>query len=122
MADFVQAHSQHWIDYFAGRGHDVRSLAAGVEGAVYDLGGGRIAKVWRDRQVAELERMRAFYAGLAAAGLEFRTPEILAIEHAGNMSVTYERKLPGQPLLRRLALDDHVIDPAVAWTGSRRSR
>jgi hypothetical protein len=45
MADFLRAHSQYWIGYFAGRGHDARSLAEGVEGAVYDLGGGRIAKV-----------------------------------------------------------------------------
>ena len=54
MPEFVQAHSQHWADYFAGQGHDVRQLAAGVEGAVYDLGDGRVAKVWRDRRVTEL--------------------------------------------------------------------
>ena len=114
MPEFVQAHSQHWADYFAGQGHDVRQLAAGVEGAVYDLGDGRVAKVWRDRRVTELERMQSFYAEVAAAGLHFSTPEFLAIERVNGMSVTYERKLPGQPLQQRLALDDHAIDPSAA--------
>jgi hypothetical protein len=114
MPEFVQSHSQHWIDHFAGQGHDVRPLAAGVEGAIYDLCDGRIAKVWRDRRVAELERMQSFYADVAAAGLRFRTPEILAVERVDGMSVTYERKLPGQPLQQQLALDDHAIAPAAA--------
>jgi aminoglycoside phosphotransferase (APT) family kinase protein len=114
MPDFVQAHSQRWIDHFAARGHDVRQLAAGVEGAVYDLGDGRVAKVWRDRRVAELERMQRFYADVAAAGLQFSTPEVLAIESVDGLSVTYERKLPGQPLQQWLTLEDHAIDPAAA--------
>jgi aminoglycoside phosphotransferase (APT) family kinase protein len=114
MPDFVQAHSQHWIDHFVGQGHDVRQLAAGVEGAVYDLGDGRVAKVWRARRVAELERMQGFYADVAAAGLHFSTPEVLAIERVNGLSVTYERKLPGQPLQQRLILEDHAIDPAAA--------
>ena len=114
MPDFVQAHSQRWIDHFAGQGHNVRQLAAGMEGAVYDLGDGRVAKVWRDRPVAELERMQSFYADVAAAGLHFSTPEVLAIERVNGLSVTYERKLPGQPLHQRLTPEDHVIDPAAA--------
>jgi len=114
VPDFVQAHSQRWMDHFAGQGHHVRQQAAGVEGAVYDLGDGRVAKVWRDRGIAELERMQSFYADVAAAGLHFSTPEVLAIERADGLSVTYERKLPGQPLQQRLALEDHVIDPAAA--------
>jgi len=114
MPDFVQAHSQRWIDHFAGQGHDVRQLAAGVEGAVYDLGDGRVAKVWHDRRVAELERMQSFYADVAAAGLHFGTPEILAIDRVNGLSVTYERRLPGQPLQQRLAPEDHALDPAAA--------
>lgn len=114
MPDFVQAHSQRWVDHFAGQGHNVSQLAAGVEGAVYDLGDGRVAKVWRDRRVAELERMQSFYADVAAAGLHFSTPEVLAIERVNGLSVTYERKLPGQPLEQRLTPEDHVIGPAAA--------
>ena len=114
MPDFVQAHSQRWVDHFAGQGHDVRQLAAGVEGAVYDLGDGRVAKVWRARQVAELERMQSFYADVAAAGPHFSTPEILAIERVHGVSVTYERKLPGRPLQQQLSVEDHAVDPAAA--------
>jgi aminoglycoside phosphotransferase (APT) family kinase protein len=114
VPDFVQTHSQRWLDHFAGQGHDVRHLAAGVEGAVYDLGDGRVAKVWRDRRVAELERMQSFYADVAAAGLHFSTPEVLAIERVNGLSVTYERKLPGQPLQQRLTVEDHALDPAAA--------
>ena len=79
MPEFVQAHTREWIDHFARRGHDPAPLAAGVEGAIYDLGRGLIAKVWRQRRAAELEAMQSFYADVAAAGLPFRTPEILAV-------------------------------------------
>ena len=68
-------------------------LAAGVEGAIYDLGDGLVAKVGRDRRPAELVRMQRFYADVAAAGLPFSTPEILAVEQVERTTVTYERKL-----------------------------
>jgi aminoglycoside phosphotransferase (APT) family kinase protein len=114
MPEFVLAHTQQWIDHFASQGHDARPLAAGVEGAIYDLGDGLVAKVWRDRRAAELARMQSFYADVAAAGLPFSTPEILALEQGVGTSVTYERKLPGQPLQQRLRLDDRGTDPAAA--------
>jgi hypothetical protein len=85
-----------------------------VEGTVYDLGRGVIAKVWRDRRPAGLAAMQSFYADVAAAGLPFRTPEILAVEQADSSSVTYERKLPGTLLQDRLGRDDREIDPAAA--------
>lgn len=112
MPEFVQAHTREWIDHFARRGHDATPLAAGVEGAIYDLGRGLIAKVWRQRRAAELVVMQSFYADVAAAGLPFRTPEILAVEQSGGMSVTYERKLPGTPLQDRLGRGDREIGPA----------
>jgi aminoglycoside phosphotransferase (APT) family kinase protein len=114
MPEFVLGHTQQWMDHFAGQGHDARPLAAGVEGAIYDLGDGLIAKVWRDRRAAELVRMQGFYADVAAAGLPFSTPEILAVEQVDGRSVTYERKLPGEPLQQRLGLDDRGVDPAAA--------
>jgi hypothetical protein len=100
--------------HFAGEGHDPRPLAAGVEGAIYDLGGGLVAKVWRDRRPAGLVRMQSFYADVGAAGLPFRTPEILAVEQVDGRSVTYERKLPGEPLARRLGDGDDGLDPVAA--------
>jgi len=106
VPEFVLAHTQQWMRHFADQGHDPRPLAAGGEGAIYDLGGGLVAKVWRDRRPAELVRMQSFYADVGAAGLPFGTPEILAVEQVDGRSVTYERKLPGEPLERRLG-DGH---------------
>ncbi len=114
MTEFVLAHTQQWIKHFAGEGHAPRPLAAGVEGAIYDLGGGLVAKVWRDRRPAELVRMQSFYADVAAAGLPFSTPEILAVEQVERTPVTYERKLPGAPLQQRLGRDDRGVNPAAA--------
>ena len=54
-----------------------------MEGAIYDLGRGLVAKVWRDRRPAELARMQRFYADVAAAGLPFGTPEILESSRSG---------------------------------------
>ena len=114
MPDFVVSHTQRWTEHFASKGHNPQPLAAGVEGAIYDLGGGLIAKVWRERRAAELVRMQAFYADVPAAGLPFGTPEIVAVEQVESTAVTYERKLPGAPLERRLDQDAPYVDPAAA--------
>jgi hypothetical protein len=114
VPEFVLAHTQQWLEHFASEGHNPRPLAAGVEGAIYELGDGLIAKVWRDRRPAELVRMRSFYADVAGAGLPFSTPEILAVEQVEGTSVTYERKLPGEPLQQRIGRDDPGVDPAAA--------
>ena len=112
MPEFVLGHTQQWLDHFRNQGHDARPLAAGVEGAIYDLGDGLIAKVWRDRRAAELERMQSFYVDVAAADLPFGTPEIIRVEQVDGISVTYERKLPGEPLQLRLDLGASEIGPS----------
>jgi aminoglycoside phosphotransferase (APT) family kinase protein len=109
VPDFLARHSRQWIDHFARQGYDVVPLAAGVEGAVYDLGAGLIAKVWRERRAADLTLMQGFYAEVAAAGLPFGTPEILRIEQAGGTAVSYERKFPGRPLQDVLGPEDTGI-------------
>jgi Phosphotransferase enzyme family len=114
MPEFVLDHTQLWLDHFSSQGHDAKPLAAGVEGAIYDLGDGLVAKVWRDRRVAELERMQSFYADVTAAHLPFGTPEILRVEQVGGTSVTYERKLPGEPLQLRLGDEDREISQSAA--------
>ncbi len=82
MPDFVVSHTAEWLDYFGLQGHTPTALAAGVEGAIYDLGGGLVAKVWRDRPMPELERMQRFYADVASASLPFATPEIRRINRS----------------------------------------
>jgi aminoglycoside phosphotransferase (APT) family kinase protein len=112
MPEFVLNHSQEWLDHFRGQGHDAVPLAAGVEGAIYDLGDGLVAKVWRGRPATELQRMQSFYADVAATELPFATPEILRVEQVHGTSVTYERKLPGEPLQQRLDVTDREIGPS----------
>lgn len=114
MPDFVLTHTQKWLDHFTQRGYRASPLAAGVEGAIYDLGGDLIAKVWRVRRTGELEPMQHFYADVAKAWLPFKTPEILTIEQVDGASVTYERKLPGRPLQQRLTFDDRGVERVAA--------
>jgi hypothetical protein len=47
------AHTQQWIEHFTSEGYDPQPLAAGVDGAIYDLGNDLVAKVWRDRRPAQ---------------------------------------------------------------------
>lgn len=115
MPEFWQEHGREWLERFARRGYrDVTPLAAGTEGAIYDLGDGTVAKVWGHRRAAELSLMQRFYADVAAADLPFATPEILVVEDVAGTAVTFERKLPGQPLSARLNADGQQLDPAAA--------
>jgi aminoglycoside phosphotransferase (APT) family kinase protein len=109
---FTQTHTQAWLDFFTKNGYaDAQPLAAGVEGAIYRLGGGTVAKVWARRQAPELARMQAFYADVASGGLPFATPEILRIEEVDGVAVTFDRELYGKPLQQRLAVDDPDAAP-----------
>lgn len=115
MPEFWQVHTQEWLESFRRRGYPgVTPLAAGVEGAIYDLGDGTVAKVWGQRRQAELTLMQRFYGDVAGAGLPFATPEIFAVEDVSGSAVTFERKLPGQPLQARLDADDQQPDSRAA--------
>ncbi|MFI9847330.1 aminoglycoside phosphotransferase family protein [Nonomuraea sp. NPDC051941] len=86
-----------WPGYFAERGHPgARRLGAGVEGVVYRLGDGQVAKVWTGRPPTELTRQ--VYADIARHRLPFATPEILQVQEHEGVVVTYERELPGVPM------------------------
>ncbi|NUS36231.1 MAG: aminoglycoside phosphotransferase family protein [Pseudarthrobacter sp.] len=101
MAEYLQRHSDDWLAYFAARGHrDPQPLAAGVEGAVYRLGEGLVAKVWSGRPPAGFGLIREVYEDIAAHPLSFATPQVLATEERDGVLVTYERELPGAPLRR----------------------
>jgi aminoglycoside phosphotransferase (APT) family kinase protein len=113
LADFVQTHTPRWLRYFAAAGYpDAEPLAAGVEGAIYRLGGGTVAKVWGRKRVPELVALQRCYADVAAAGLPFATPLITTVEGVDGAAVTFERELVGRPLQQRLAADDRELDPA----------
>ncbi|VVJ16337.1 Uncharacterised protein [Amycolatopsis camponoti] len=111
MSDFLQEHTVEWLEYFGRHGYpDVKPLGAGVEGAIYRLGDGTVAKVWARRGVSELVRMQKFYADVAAGGLPFDTPVILGVEEIDASAVTFERELFGKPLRERLSTTADGID------------
>ncbi|MGI5414094.1 phosphotransferase family protein [Streptomyces chartreusis] len=88
--------SDPWHAYFVNRGHTgVRRIGAGVEGVVYGLGEGRVAKVWSGRPPADFDLTRRVYADIARHPLRFSTPEIFDVEDHEGVLVTYERELPG---------------------------
>jgi aminoglycoside phosphotransferase (APT) family kinase protein len=101
MTTHRQQHSAAWVRHFADRGHPgARPLAVGVEGAVYRLGDGTVAKVWTGRRPTALDLVRRVYDDIArhAASLPFATPEIQAVEEHEGVLVTYERELRGTPM------------------------
>ncbi|PTH86111.1 aminoglycoside phosphotransferase family protein [Streptomyces sp. A244] len=91
--------TDHWLQYFAGRGHPgARRLASGMEGTVYRLRDGIVAKVWTGRTPGDFALTRRLYADIAAHPLPFGTPEILDAEECDGVLVSYERELGGRPL------------------------
>jgi aminoglycoside phosphotransferase (APT) family kinase protein len=111
MTDYNQSHTTEWLEYFGRQGYpDVRPLASGVEGAIYRLKGGTVAKVWGHRGASALVKMQKFYADVAHANLGFATPVILSVDEVDGTAITYERELYGQPLQDRLAFDDAELD------------
>ncbi|MGX5207605.1 phosphotransferase family protein [Streptomyces violaceus] len=100
-----------WPARFGDRGHtDARRIGAGVEGVVYRLGEGRVAKVWSGRPPAGFELTRRVYADMARHTLPFFTPEILDVEEHEGVLVTYERELPGVAMRADSAHADHERD------------
>lgn len=111
----MQSHDEKWIYHFQARGHaEVTPLSSGMEGAVYRLGGGLVAKVWGGRSALELAGLQQFYADLARASLPFATPEIVEIDEVDGSAVTVERELCGRPLRERLSDSDSSVS-AAAW-------
>ncbi|TQM79226.1 Ser/Thr protein kinase RdoA (MazF antagonist) [Saccharothrix saharensis] len=98
MVEHRRRHTDEWLAHFARRGHrDPRPLAAGVEGAVYRLGEGLVAKVWSGRPRADLGLLHRVCADIARHPLPFATPEVLDTEVHDGVTVTYERELTGSP-------------------------
>jgi aminoglycoside phosphotransferase (APT) family kinase protein len=76
----------------------VERLGSGVEGTVYRLRPGTVAKVWRSKSAAELEQMSRLYADVDAARLAVLTPLIHEVATVDGVTVTIERELPGAAL------------------------
>ncbi|GAA1139099.1 hypothetical protein GCM10009630_42580 [Kribbella jejuensis] len=72
-------------------------LAIGMQGVVYRLGGGKVAKVWFHAQERELRTLMEFYAAIDGR-LPFATPRMSELHRPGTHWVTVEEELPGRPL------------------------
>jgi hypothetical protein len=111
----MQVHDQHWIGYLRAQGHPhVEPLATGMEGAVYRLGRGLVAKVWgKEKPHTELLALQRFYAELARESLPFATPEMIDVARVDGTSVTIERELSGRPLQDHMSEGgERVVGPA----------
>lgn len=105
--------TDRWVDYFRAQGHPTASrLGQGMEGVVYDVGEGLVAKVWFRRGSDELRLTREFQRELAAQDLPYATPVILDVREADGHAVTLERRLPGTSLLT--LMQQGRIPPALA--------
>jgi aminoglycoside phosphotransferase (APT) family kinase protein len=89
---------QRWAEELTRLGYSPAQLGAGVEGAVFNLGNGAVAKVWNSRSLAEVKRLASFYRAVATAGLPFATPEIHDVRVLSDAVFSIERELPGRPL------------------------
>ena len=95
----MAAPDDHWPEALGRAGVTVTAgLGAGMDGIVYALADGGIAKVWFRQSPATLAPLRTFYAELDAAGLPFATPRIDEILLVDGVPVTLERRLTGRPL------------------------
>jgi Ser/Thr protein kinase RdoA (MazF antagonist) len=96
-----------WIEQFRSQGYaDAAHLGGGMEGAVYRLEDGLVAKVWERKHAVDLEALKAFYEELGEQSLPFATPSIHRVEDIAGVAVTYEAELPGEPLQERLSETD----------------
>lgn len=87
-----------WTAELAERGYAPTPLAAGVEGVVFRLGDGTVAKVWNERTDVEIATLATFYEAVADARLPFLTPKIHDVGHLSDATFSIERELSGRPL------------------------
>ncbi len=110
----MQTHDAAWQRRLIALGYDnVQPLGVGMEGAVYRLGDGRVAKVWAQRSTVELERLRQLYRDVLAHQLGFQTPEILEVVEERGVAITIERELYGRPLESVVAEASAALSPAM---------
>ncbi|WP_055490867.1 phosphotransferase family protein [Streptomyces sp. TP-A0356] len=111
MPDSTEDRTAERVRRFLDAGYpDARPVEAAVEGAVYRLGGGTVAKVWEHRRGPELQRMQRFYAD-AADHLPFDAPQIIAVEDIAGVPMTVERELTGHPLAGKVRTDEPEVLP-----------
>jgi aminoglycoside phosphotransferase (APT) family kinase protein len=111
----MKTHDEEWVRYLRQQGYkSVEPLAAGMEGAVYRIGQGLVAKIWQGKSAADVTPIQHFYADLLTAALPFATPEVLTVLDAPGAAVTVERELSGRPLREYLDRSANAASPVEA--------
>lgn len=90
-------------------------LGAGMEGTVIDLSADEVAKVWHDRNPADLESSLRFGSALELSPIPFRCSRVLEILHDAGLTVTIEQKVHGRPV----RTDDMPKPPLVTGEEAR---
>lgn len=85
---------------------DAQLIGAGMEGHVFRLDQGTVAKVWHSAAIADVQTLQGFYEALQPLHLPFRTPVILDVLEADGFTVDIEEALTGIPLLRLVSRHD----------------
>lgn len=87
---------------FAAEGFsDVSAIGSGMEGVVYRLAPGTVAKVWYHQPFDRVRVLQEFYRGILAAGLPIATPEIHEVWQVDNQCVSIETEILGPTLESR---------------------
>jgi hypothetical protein len=76
---------------------NIEQLAIGMQGVVFRLDGGRVAKIWFHAGEPELRTLGELYRAIDGR-LPYRTPRMLELQRPGPYWVTVEEELPGVPL------------------------
>ncbi|MGW1339928.1 phosphotransferase family protein [Kribbella sp. NPDC002412] len=88
-------------------------IGQGMEGAVYDLGDGRVRKTWFDRRPDDVRPLQAFLDELPP--LPFRTPRLREISADDEgLAVSVEDKLTGTALQDAGLTEQQALDAFVA--------
>jgi aminoglycoside phosphotransferase len=90
----------------------VELIGQGMEGAVHDLGDGRVRKIWFDRRPDDVHPLKAFLDELPP--LPFRTPRIHEITaDANGQAVSEEDLLTGTALHKAGLTEEQALDAFV---------
>lgn len=92
---------------------DAEPIASGMEGHVFRIGSGNVAKAWFDKSVREITSLQHFYEQLRALPLPFATPLITQVSEVDGVTVSVERELPGTSM-RELVADKESAPPPFA--------
>jgi aminoglycoside phosphotransferase (APT) family kinase protein len=111
VQSFDPATVNRWGAELTDRGYSPVRLGAGVEGAVFKLGNGTVAKVWNSRTAVEIDRLASFYSAVARADLPFLTPEVHQVGRLSDAVYSIERELPGGPLFPAHTGRSPQLDP-----------